>query len=83
MEPAKQCNLKRQYFTCVQSTFVDRLTLILVIIREQQLKFGTLYFVLEQLAIIRFSCAYGYHKMLMPDEGSQLMKGCKEMQLYF
>ena len=32
---------------------------------------------------IRFSCAYGYPKMLLPDEGSQLVKGCKEMQLTF
>ena len=35
------------------------------------------------LGFIRFACAYGYPKMLMPDEGIQLMKGCKEMQLNF
>ena len=32
---------------------------------------------------IRFSCSVGYPKMLLPDEGSQLVKGCKEMQLFF
>ena len=32
---------------------------------------------------IRFSCSVGYPKMLLPDEGSQLVKGCKEMQLSF
>ena len=30
---------------------------------------------------IRFSCSVGYPKILLPDEGSQLVKGCKEMQL--
>ena len=35
------------------------------------------------LGFIRFSCSVGYPKMLLPDEGSQLVKGCKEMQLNF
>ena len=35
------------------------------------------------LGFIRFSCSVGYPKMLLPDEGSQLVKGCKEMQLTF
>ena len=35
------------------------------------------------LGFIRFSCSVGYPKMLLPDEGSQLVKGCKEMQLSF
>ena len=35
------------------------------------------------LAFIRFPCAVGYPKILLPDEGSQLVKGCKEMQLCF
>ena len=35
------------------------------------------------LGFIRFSCCVGYPKMLLPDEGSQLVKGCKEMQLSF
>ena len=33
------------------------------------------------LGFIRFSCTVGYPKMLMPDEGSQLIKGCKDMQI--
>ena len=33
------------------------------------------------LAFIRFSCRYGYPKQLLPDEGSQLVKGCKNMVL--
>ena len=28
------------------------------------------------LAFIRFSCAVGYPKILLPGEGSQLVKGC-------
>ena len=32
---------------------------------------------------IRFSSQVGYPKVLLPDEGSQLIKGCKEMQLCF
>ena len=32
---------------------------------------------------IRFSSQVGYPKVLLPDEGSQLVKGCKEMQLCF
>ena len=35
------------------------------------------------LAFIRFSCRFGYPKRLMPDEGSQLIKGCKDMVLSF
>ena len=30
-------------------------------------------------AFIRFSCTYGYPKKLLPDPGSQLVKGCKDM----
>ena len=35
------------------------------------------------LAFIRFSCRYGYPKWVLPDEGSQLVKGCKEMEYSF
>ena len=35
------------------------------------------------LAFIRFSCKFGYPKQLLPDEGSQLVKGCKNMILSF
>ena len=35
------------------------------------------------LAFLRFSCHYGYPKFVLPDEGSQLVKGCKDMQLSF
>ena len=35
------------------------------------------------LGFVRFSCQVGYPKMLMPDEGSQLVKGCKTMKLEF
>lgn len=35
------------------------------------------------LAFDRFSCRFGYPKMLMPDEGSQLVKACKDMILSF
>ena len=35
------------------------------------------------LSFIRFSCRFGYPKMLLPDEGSQLVKGCKDMILSF
>ena len=31
------------------------------------------------MAFIRFSCRFGYPKKLLPDEGSQLVKGCKNM----
>ena len=34
-------------------------------------------------AFIRFASVYGYPKFLLPDEGSQLIKGCKTMQLSF
>ena len=34
-------------------------------------------------AFIRFSSVRGYPKMLMPDEGSQLVKGCEDMTLSF
>ena len=32
---------------------------------------------------IRFACRVGYPETLMPDAGSQLIKGCKEMELEF
>ena len=35
------------------------------------------------LSFIRFSCRFGYPKRLLPDEGSQLVKGCKDMILSF
>ena len=35
------------------------------------------------LAFIRFSCQYGYPKTLLIDEGSQLVKGCKDMVISF
>ena len=35
------------------------------------------------LAFIRFSCRYGYPCKLLPDPGSQLIKGCKDMILSF
>jgi hypothetical protein len=35
------------------------------------------------LSFMRFACRVGYPKKLMPDAGSQLLKGCKEMQLEF
>ena len=35
------------------------------------------------LGFIRFACKVGYPKMLMPDEGSQLVKGCKDMHIDF
>ena len=34
-------------------------------------------------AFIRLSCEVGYPKILLIDEGSQLMKGCEEMQFNF
>ena len=35
------------------------------------------------LAFIRFACRVGHPKLLMPDEGGQLVKGCKSMILKF
>ena len=35
------------------------------------------------LAFTRFACKFGYPKKLMPDEGSQLVKGCKTMKLEY
>ena len=35
------------------------------------------------LAFIRFSSIYGYPKYLLPNKGSQLVKGCELMQLKF
>ena len=35
------------------------------------------------LSFIRFSSRFGYPKTLMPDEGSQLVKGCQDMVLSF
>ena len=35
------------------------------------------------LAFIRFSCRYGYPSSLLPDPGSQLVRGCKDMVLSF
>ena len=34
-------------------------------------------------AFSRFSCRFGYPKVLMPDPGSQLVRGCKDMVLSF
>ena len=34
-------------------------------------------------AFTRFSCGVGYPKVLLPDEGSQLMKSCDTMKLNF
>lgn len=34
-------------------------------------------------AFIRFSCEVGYSKILLPDEGSQLVSGCKNMKITF
>ena len=35
------------------------------------------------LAFTRFSCEVSYPKILLLDEGSQLIKGCKNMKLNF
>ena len=35
------------------------------------------------LAFSRFSCRFGYPKVLMPDAGSQLVRGCKDMVISF
>ena len=35
------------------------------------------------LAFIRFSCKVGYPKKLLPDAGSQLVKGCQTMKIKF
>ena len=35
------------------------------------------------LAFIRFACRFGYPKKLLTDEGSQLVKGCKNMIISF
>ena len=35
------------------------------------------------LAFIRFSCKVGYLKNLLPDAGSQLVKGCQTMKIKF
>ena len=35
------------------------------------------------LSFTRFACKVGFPKKLMPDAGSQLLKGCKEMKLDF
>lgn len=42
--------------------------------------YGTTSFI---LAFNRFSCDHGYPKRLLCDEGSQLIKACKEMKLDF
>ena len=42
--------------------------------------YGTESFI---LAFIRFACDAGYPKMLLVDEGSQLIKGCETMKLSF
>ena len=34
-------------------------------------------------AFIRFSCAYGYPYKLLPDAGSQLVKGCESIELTY
>ena len=31
------------------------------------------------LAFIRFACRCGYAQMVLPDEGSQLVRGCEDM----
>ena len=35
------------------------------------------------LAFIRFSCKVGYPRKLLPDAGSQLVKGCESMKITF
>ena len=35
------------------------------------------------LAFTRFACRFGYPKRLLPDEGSQLVKACKNMIISF
>ena len=35
------------------------------------------------LAFIRFASRFGYPKMVMPDEGSQRVKGCHNMIISF
>ena len=35
------------------------------------------------LAFTRFTCKFGYPKKLTPNEGSQLVKGCKTMKLEY
>ena len=35
------------------------------------------------VAFVRVSCRFGYPKVLMPDEGSQLVKGCQDMVISF
>ena len=35
------------------------------------------------LAFIRFSCKYGYSRKILPDAGSQLVKGCDTMKIKF
>ena len=35
------------------------------------------------LAFIRFACRYGYPGNVYPDAGSQLLKGCKDMEISF
>ena len=35
------------------------------------------------LAFSRFACRYGYPKVVMPDEGSQLVKGCQDLIISF
>ena len=32
---------------------------------------------------LRFASRFGYHKMLMPDEGSQIVKGCHDRIISF
>ena len=35
------------------------------------------------LSFSRFACRFGYPKMVLPDEGSQLVKGCKDVKISF
>ena len=35
------------------------------------------------LSFIRFSCRFGYSRWVLPEEGSQLIKGCKDMEYLF
>ena len=38
---------------------------------------------LWKTTFIQFSCRFGYPKVLLPDEGCQLVKGCQEMVITF
>ena len=38
---------------------------------------------MEDYSTDRFSCRFGYRKRLFPDEGSQLVRGYKDMKISF